>query len=97
MLSVFMTAARVCSREILPALSLMRSIIIVIIIRVCLYSRQSNPSLDRSHGCLCLANLDHTGPNYLDDSVFWSNLLGSTLLFWWSNGYKISDIAIRIP
>ena len=42
-------------------------IIIIKIIRVCIHSSQRNPSLDRSRRCLCLANLDHKGPNYLND------------------------------
>ena len=35
--------------------------IIIIIIRVCIHSWKRNPSLDWSHRCLCLANLDHKG------------------------------------
>ena len=33
--------------------------------RVCIHSWQRNPSLDWSHRCLCLASLDHKGPNCL--------------------------------
>ena len=49
-------------------------IIIIIIIRVCFHSWQRKPSLDRSHRCLFLADLDHKGPICLVRSVCWHTL-----------------------
>jgi len=43
-------------------------------IRVCFHSWQRKPSLDRSHRCLFLANLDHKGPICLVRSVCWHTL-----------------------
>ena len=52
-----------CRHEMLSGIIFI--VIIIIIIRVCIHLWQRNPSLDWSYRCLCLANLDHTGPNCL--------------------------------